>query len=79
MFGNQVSCSGRLLRSCGRIGLANCDNSLAYAELFLVIGNLLSRYEITAWETPDENMEWVDHLVTTPKGKLQVLMKKRAA
>jgi cytochrome P450 len=53
-------------------------DSLAYAELYLVLATLLDRYEFQLWETTKEDMEWDDMGITHPRGKLKVLAKKRS-
>ncbi|KAI5842353.1 cytochrome P450 [Tricharina praecox] len=51
--------------------------NLAYAELYLVLANLLTRYEIELWETNSERMEWSDHGVARPKERIQVKVRRR--
>jgi hypothetical protein len=52
---------------------------LGYRELYLVLAELLSRYDISPWETTADDMKMVDHLAVAPKGRMKVMLKKRHA
>ncbi|KIX99180.1 uncharacterized protein Z520_04756 [Fonsecaea multimorphosa CBS 102226] len=52
-------------RSC--IGI-----NLAYAELYLTLGYVFRKFDVEAYATTHEDMEWKDNFVVTTKGHLRV-------
>ncbi|CAO2655658.1 Nn.00g044610.m01.CDS01 [Neocucurbitaria sp. VM-36] len=52
--------------------------NLAYATLHLTVAHLFRRFEITTTgHTTAADMEWIDHFVPTPVGKIKGLVKSR--
>lgn len=53
--------------------------SLAWAEMYLMLANLFSRYELELASDADEVMKWEDRVIMHPHGFLHVKAKARAA
>ncbi|OAL36555.1 hypothetical protein AYO20_04171 [Fonsecaea nubica] len=56
-------------RSC--IGI-----NLAYAELYLVLGYVFRKFDLEAFETTQQDMEWKDTFVVMTKGHLRVKLRR---
>ena len=56
-------------RSC--IGI-----NLAYAELYLNLGYLVRKFDLSAFEMTEKDMEWKDNFVVTTKGHLRVKVRR---
>lgn len=50
---------------------------LAYREMYLVIAELLDRYEMELFDTTDRDMELVDHFAGAPRGRMKVMLRHR--
>lgn len=53
-------------------------NSLAWAELYLAIANLLTQFDIENAGTTEQDMQWRDRLITVPDGHLRVLLRAKS-
>lgn len=52
-------------------------NSLAYMELYMSIAYIIRRFELTPFETTDEDMQWDDMLVPQFHGDFKAMTKRR--
>ncbi|KAI5778513.1 cytochrome P450 [Geopyxis carbonaria] len=51
--------------------------NLAYAELYVVLAKLFSKYNMEVWKTTEDDMAWSDNGVVHTKGELNVKLELR--
>lgn len=55
------------------------EYSLAYAEMYLVLANLFTGFDMELAPGSREGMEWDDRVVAHSKQNLRILVKSRTA
>ena len=53
------------------------DDSVAWAEMHLVLANLFSDFDMVLYETTEKDVEWCDHAALHLRGKVQIKVQER--
>ncbi|KAA8897519.1 cytochrome P450 [Sphaerosporella brunnea] len=51
--------------------------NLAYREMYLLLAELVTRFEIEPYQTTAKDMEMIDQLAVAPRGRFKVLLKSK--